>query len=334
MIRALVCGCVGPSLDAEDRAFLRDAAPWGLILFKRNVVDRTQLRALVDEFRSIVGRADAPVLIDQEGGRVQRMAPPHWPAYPAAERFAATPRPQRAAWLTARLIAADLIEVGINVDCAPVIDVAGEGMSAAIGSRAFSASPEQVAALGRAYADGLIAGGVAPVVKHMPGHGRAKVDSHLELPIVAASRDALAARDFLPFKALRDLPMAMTAHVVFSAIDDTAPATTSPRVVGEIMRGEIGFDGLIFSDDTSMKALAGTFVEKTRAIFAAGLDIVLHCNGDLTESREVASETPELEGDALRRAEAALACVAGGPQSFDAAAGRAELDALLAAAPG
>jgi beta-N-acetylhexosaminidase len=332
MTRAVVVGCAGPSLGGEERAFLRDARPWGLILFKRNVVDRAQLSALTDDFRAIAGRADAPVLIDQEGGRVQRMGPPHWRPYPAAARFAATRAPERAAWLAARLIAADLAEVGINVDCAPVLDVAGEGMHAAIGARAFSDSAEQVAVIGRAYANGLIAGGVAPVVKHMPGHGRATVDSHLDLPVVSASRDELAARDFPPFAALNDLPMAMTAHIVFTAIDDKAPATTSPRVVSEIMRGAIGFDGLIFSDDTSMKALRGTFAEKTRAIFAAGLDIVLHCNGDLAEARAVVAETPELKGEALRRAEAALKCVAGGPKAFDAAAGRAELEALLATA--
>ena len=322
MIRAAVLGCAGPSLGADDRAFLSDAQPWGLILFKRNVVVRAQLRALTDDFRAIVGRADAPVLIDQEGGRVQRMAPPHWPPYPAAARFAATTAPERAAWLTGRLIAADLFEVGISVDCAPVLDVAGEGMHAAIGARAFSDSAERVATLGRAYANGLI-----------PGHGRAQVDSHLDLPVVTASREALAARDFLPFAALNDLPMAMSAHIVFTAIDDQAPATTSPRVVSEIMRGAIGFNGLIFSDDTSMKALKGSFAEKTRAIFAAGLDIVLHCNGDLSEAAQVVAETPELKGEALRRAEAALKCVAGGPQAFDAAAGRAELDALLGTAP-
>jgi len=332
MIRALVCGCAGPALSVDERAFLRDAAPWGLILFKRNVVDPAQLRALVDDFRSTVDRADAPVLIDQEGGRVQRLAPPHWPSYPAASRLAATTAPQRAAWLTARLIAADLAEVGITIDCAPVLDVASEGMSAAIGSRAFSAAAEEVAALGRAYADGLIAGGVAPVIKHMPGHGRAQVDSHLELPTVRASRAELVARDFLPFIKLNDLPMAMTAHIVFTAIDPTAPATTSPKVVAEIMRGEIGFDGLIFSDDLSMKALSGSFAEKTRGVFAAGLDIVLHCNGDLTEARQVAEETPALAGAALRRAAAALQCVAGGPAPFDLAAGRAELAALLATA--
>jgi beta-N-acetylhexosaminidase len=333
MIRALVVGCAGPRLGAEERAFIGDARPWGLILFKRNVVDRAQLRALVDDFRAIAGRTDAPVLIDQEGGRVQRMGPPHWLAYPAAARYAATRTPERAAWLAARLIAADLVEVGISVDCAPVLDVADPEMHAVIGARAFSASPEQVAALGRAFCDGLLAGGVVPVVKHMPGHGRAKVDSHLELPVVTASREALAARDFIPFAALADAPAAMTAHVVFDAIDAKGPATTSRRVVAEIMRGALGFDGLIISDDLSMKALGGSFAERTRAVFAAGLDVALHCNGDLTEARAVVAETPELKGEALRRAVAALKRVAGGPQPFDAAAGRAELEALLATAP-
>jgi beta-N-acetylhexosaminidase len=333
MTLALVSGCAGPSLGAEERAFLTDARPWGLILFKRNVVDRAQLRALADDFRAIVGRADAPVFIDQEGGRVQRMGPPHWSAYPAAARFAATTAPQRAAWLSARLIAADLLEVGISVDCAPVLDVADPQMHAVIGARAFSASPDQVVALGRAYCDGLLAGGVVPVIKHMPGHGRAKADSHLELPVVTASRQALASRDFVPFAALADAPIAMTAHVVFTAIDAGAPATTSRRVVSEIMRGALGFDGLILSDDLSMKALGGSFGERTRAVFAAGLDVALHCNGDLTEARAVVAQTPELTGEALRRADAALARVAGGPQTFDAAAGRAELEALLATAP-
>jgi beta-N-acetylhexosaminidase len=333
MIRAVVLGCAGPSLGAEERAFLSDARPWGLILFKRNVADRAQLRALVDDFRAIVGRADAPVLIDQEGGRVQRMGPPHWLAYPAAARFAGASAPIRAAWLSARLIAADLAEVGISVDCAPVLDVADPEMHAVIGARAFSASPEQVVALGRAYYDGLLDGGVVPVIKHTPGHGRAKVDSHLELPVVTASREALAARDFIPFIAFADAPMAMTAHVVFTAIDASAPATTSQRVVSEIVRSELGFDGLIVSDDLSMKALGGSFEERTRAVFAAGLDVALHCNGDLTESRAVVAETPELTGKALRRAEAALERVAGGSQAFDAAAGRAELEALLATAP-
>ncbi len=332
MTLAFVCGCAGSALVPEERAFIRDARPWGLILFKRNVVDRQQLRALTHSFRDCLGRADAPVLIDQEGGRVQRMGPPHWPAYPAAARFEAASAPARAAWLAARLIAHDLREVGVTVDCAPVLDVADAAMHAVIGSRAFSSAPERVAALGRAVCEGLIAGAVVPVVKHIPGHGRAQADSHLELPVVAASRAELAARDFAPFAALRDAPMAMSAHVVYSAIDPSSPATTSPIVVKEIMREAIGFGGLILSDDLSMKALGGPFAERARAVFAAGLDMALHCNGDLAEARAVAEACPELSGVSLRRAEAALARVAAGPQPLDVEAARAELEASMRAA--
>jgi len=308
MARAFICGCAGLALSADEIAFLRESDPWGLILFKRNVGDREQLRALTKSFRSTVGRDDAPVLIDQEGGRVQRMGPPHWRAYPAAARFDASlpvGEAEDAARLAARLIAHDLREVGITIDCAPVLDVAEPGTHAVIGSRALSERPERVAALARACAEGLMAGGVAPVVKHIPGHGRARADSHLELPRVNSSREELA-RDFAPFAALKDLPMAMTAHVVYSALDPENPATTSPIIVREIMRQEIGFDGLIMSDDVSMKALGGPFEARTRAIFAAGLDVALHCNGDLEEARAVASETPELAGRALERAETAL----------------------------
>ncbi len=331
MTLAFVCGCAGPALGSEDRAFIRDARPWGLILFKRNVVDREQLRALTNAFRDCLGRADAPVLIDQEGGRVQRMGPPHWPAYPAAARFEAAAEPERAVRLAARLIAHDLREVGITVDCAPVLDVADVGMHAVIGSRAFSSVPERVAAMGRAVCEGLLAGAVLPVVKHIPGHGRAKADSHLELPVVAASRAELAARDFAPFAALRDAPMAMSAHVVFSAIDPASPATTSSIVVRQIMREAIGFDGLILSDDLSMQALGGPFAERARAVFAAGLDIALHCNGDLTEARAVAEASPELAGPPLRRADAALARIAGGRAPLAVEAARAELAAMMRA---
>ncbi|MGD1037444.1 MAG: beta-N-acetylhexosaminidase [Roseiarcus sp.] len=331
MTLAFVCGCAGAALGAEERAFIRDARPWGLILFKRNVVDREQLRALTGSFRDCLGRSDAPVLIDQEGGRVQRMGPPHWPVYPAAARFATAIDPPRAAWLAARLIAHDLREVGISVDCAPALDVADARTHAVIGSRAFSSAPERVAALGRAVCEGLLAGAVLPVVKHIPGHGRAGADSHLELPVVAASRAELAARDFAPFAALRDAPMAMSAHVVYSAIDPASPATTSPIVVKTIMREAIGFDGLILSDDLSMKALGGPFAERARALFAAGLDIALHCNGDLGEARAVAEGAPELAGPSLRRAEAALARIAGGPAPLDVEAARAELEATLRA---
>jgi beta-N-acetylhexosaminidase len=318
MPKAFICGCAGLSLQPEERAFLRREDPWGFILFKRNIGDRDQVRELTRSFRQCVGRADAPVLIDQEGGRVQRMAPPDWRAYPAAAVIEARLEPSRAeaaARLIARLIAHDLAEVGITIDCAPVLDVANEGMHAAIGNRAFSSRPERVAAMGRAVADGLLAGGVAPIIKHMPGHGRARVDSHHELPVVDAARGELA-RDFAPFAALKDLPMAMSAHLLYTAIDPHRPATASPVVVQEIMRGEIGFDGLILSDDVSMKALKGPFDERAAAVIEAGLDIVLHCNGDLEEARAVASAAPVLSGASLRRAKAAQAAIKA-PQSFD-----------------
>jgi beta-N-acetylhexosaminidase len=332
MPKAFICGCKSLSLDAEERAFLRREDPWGLILFRRNILDREQVRALTQVFRECVGRADAPVLIDQEGGRVQRMAPPHWRAYPAASAIEAGLEPARAeaaARLVARLIAHDLAEVGITVDCAPVLDVADPGTHAAIGTRAFSDRPDRVAAMGRAVAEGLLAGGVAPVIKHMPGHGRARVDSHHELPAVTATRSELK-RDFAPFAALNGLPMAISAHVLYSAIDPHRPATASPIIVGEIMRGELGFEGLIMSDDVSMKALDGPYDKRAAAIFAAGLDIVLHCNGDLEEAHAVASAAPGLSGLALRRADAALAAIAP-PQPFDLEAAESEFVALKGA---
>ena len=327
MTRAFVCGCAGTALSYDERAFLRDTRPWGLILFKRNVADREQLRALTDAFRDAVGRDDAPVLIDQEGGRVQRMGPPHWQAYPAAVRFDAEigGRALEAARLVARLIAYDLREVGITVDCAPVLDVADPLTHAVIGTRSYSQSPERVAAFGRAVMQGLLEGGVGPVVKHVPGHGRARADSHYEPPVVAASRAELTARDFAPFRALRDAPMAMTAHVVYTALDPDRPATTSREVIQTIVRETIGFGGLLFTDDLSMKALRGPFAERARAAFAAGVDIALHCNGDLAEAREVAEASPDLEGASRERAEAALRMIAGAPAPFDVAEGRAEL---------
>ena len=309
MPKAFICGCAGLALSWEERAFLREIDPWGLIVFRRNVEDRDQLRDLIGSFRECVGRTDAPVLVDQEGGRVQRMAPPHWRAYPAAGAIEAGLDPseaETAARLIARLIAYDLSEVGITVDCAPVLDVAEAETHAVIGARAFSDRPDRAAAMGRAFAEGLLEGELVPVVKHMPGHGRARADSHHELPVVDATRQELE-RDFLPFAELRDLPMAMSAHVVFAALDPVRPATASRIVVQEIMRGAIGFDGLIMSDDVSMKALRGPFDDRAQAIFDAGLDIVLHCNSELNEARAVASAAPELSGQALRRAKAAIA---------------------------
>jgi beta-N-acetylhexosaminidase len=275
------------------------------------------------------------VLIDQEGGRVQRMGPPHWQSYPSAASIGALGDRREAldtARLVARLIAHDLFEVGLTVNCAPVLDVAQSGMHAVIGTRSWSSEPREVAAFGRAVAEGLIAGGVAPVVKHVPGHGRAVVDSHLELPFVDAGRAALEAVDFAPFAALRDLPMAMTAHVVYSAIDPVRPATTSPIVLREIVRGAIGFNGLLLSDDLSMKALGGSFEERTCSAFAAGVDIALHCNGDLSEASAVAASSPELGGRALERAGEALARIAAGATPFDVAEARNRLAGVFAPA--
>lgn len=332
--RAFVWGCCeGVALSAEEFAFLRRWRPWGMILFRRNVASRAQVAALTRAFREAVERPDAPVFVDQEGGRVQRLAPPHWVAYPAASAFIrASDDPDeqaRLARLSARLIAHDLREVGITVDCLPVLDVPAPGSHPVIGSRAYATEPQAVARLGRAAAEGLLEGGVLPVIKHLPGHGRALADSHFELPRVEASLEELEARDFAPFRANADLPVAMTAHVVFSAIDATQPATLSPTVVGEIIRGRIGFDGLLVSDDLSMKALSGTFGERTRRMFAAGVDIALHCNGDLAEAEAVAEATPELSGRSRERAERALACIVPPAGSFDLVDARAQLDAAL-----
>ena len=331
-MRAFVSGCRALKLEADERAFLRESDPWGLILFRRNVESRAQVKALTEDFRSLVGRADAPVLIDQEGGRVQRLRPPEWADIPAAARFEALgARAEEGVRLAMRLIAHDLLEIGVTVDCAPVLDVADEATHEVIGTRAYSRDPAQVAALGRAAMEGLLAGGVAPVVKHVPGHGRARADSHLELPVVEATCEELA-RDFAPFHALRDAPAAMTAHVVYTALDPERAGTISPYVIGEVIRGEIGFDGLLFSDDLSMKALGGTFEARTRAAFAAGVDIGLHCNGDLEEARPVAAASPVLAGRARERAEALLARIAPGAQAFDVDGARARLAGMFVSA--
>lgn len=309
-VRAFTCGCAGLALSAEERAFIRRYQPWGLILFGRNVKDRAQISALTKEFRELTGRENAPVLIDQEGGRVQRMKAPEWRAHPPAAAYDRLPLDgeAKAALVRegARLIAHDLAEVGVNVDCMPVLDAPVAGAHEVIGSRAYSSDPAQIARLGRAACEGLLAGGVLPVIKHIPGHGRANADSHLALPVVHAARADLEATDFLPFRELADMPMAMSAHVVYTAIDPDLPATVSPKVVREVIRGAIGFDGLVMSDDLSMKALGGSFTEKTQALFAAGLDLALYCWSDLAEAEEVARATPVLAGRSAERAEKAL----------------------------
>jgi len=263
------------------------------------------------------------------------MGPPHWPKYPAGAKYGALhandPLVQRElARLGARLMAHDLRAVGVTVDCLPVLDVPSPGAHDVIGDRAYGNTPEKVAVLGRAAAEGLMAGGVLPVMKHIPGHGRAGADSHLALPVVDASREALERHDFAPFRMLTDLPLAMTAHVVYTALDPERPATVSPTIIGEIIRGHIGYDGLLMTDDLSMKALSGSFRDKTEAAFAAGCDMALHCNGQMDEMTAVAEASPVLEGEALRRAEAALARIRHEPEPLDPVDARARLDAALA----
>ena len=331
--RAFITGVSGLELSASEREFIRAERPWGFILFKRNIETPDQVSALVGELRSCLGEADAPVLIDQEGGRVARLGPPHWPAYPPGAVFGALydldpALGLQAARLSSRLIAADLIDLGVTVDCLPLADVPVAGADAVIGNRAYGTEPAKVAAIARAVTGGLEQGGVLPVLKHIPGHGRATADSHFRLPTVDTPREELERTDFAAFQPLADLPMAMTAHVVFSALDPAQPATTSATIIRQVIRGAIGFQGLLMSDDVSMNALAGSIAERTRAIVNAGCDMVLHCNGKLDEMRDVARETPELTGEALQRAKRALASRKQ-PEPLDRQAARAELDALV-----
>ncbi len=331
--RAFITGVSGPELTAAEREFIRSERPWGFILFKRNIETPAQVILLVRELREAIGNPEAPVLIDQEGGRVQRLGPPHWPVYPPGAVFGVLydidpALGLTAARLSARLMAADLTELGVTVDCLPLADVPVAGADAVIGNRAYGTEPGKVAAIARAVTDGLEQGGILPVLKHIPGHGRATADTHFRLPEVDTSKTELERTDFAAFQPLADLPMAMTAHVVFSALDPAQPATTSATIIRRVIRGVIGFQGLLMSDDVSMNALAGSIAERTRAILTAGCDMVLHCNGKLDEMREVAAETPELSGMAQERARRALAS-RGAPQAFDRLAARAELEALV-----
>ena len=331
--RAFITGVSGTELGAEEREFIRATRPWGFILFKRNIATPPQVIQLIRELREAIEAPDAPILIDQEGGRVQRLGPPHWPVYPPGATFGALydidpALGLSAARLSARLIAADLFELGVTVDCLPLADVPVAGADAVIGNRAYGTEPAKVAAIAWAVTEGLEQGGILPVLKHIPGHGRATADTHFRLPVVDTAKTELERTDFAAFRPLAELPMAMTAHIVFSALDPAHPATTSATIIGQVIRGLIAFQGLLMSDDVSMNALAGSIAERTRAIFTAGCDMVLHCNGKLDEMREVARETPELSGKALQRAKQALAS-RNAPQAFDRLAARAELDALM-----
>lgn len=330
----VIFGCSGLHLTEAERAFFSDVRPWGFILFARNIADPAQVRALVAELRATVGDISTPVLIDQEGGRVARLKPPHWKARPPAANFGAlhavNPEAGReAVYLNARLIAQDLFDLGINVDCLPVLDVPVEGADSIIGDRAYANDPATIITLGRATIDGLIEGGVLPVMKHVPGHGRATLDSHKALPRVSETAEALSASDFVTFRSLNYCPLAMTAHVVYEAFDPHRPATLSPKVVRDVIRGEIGFDGVLMSDDLSMGALEGPLRARTKAALFAGCDIVLHCNGDMAEMQEVATELKPIEAATERRINH-IRAVLKTPGDFDPAQAEARLNALMA----
>jgi beta-N-acetylhexosaminidase len=329
-------GIAGTRLTDAERSFFRSVQPAGFILFKRNCESRAQMRAVTEELRAITGRADTPVLIDQEGGRVQRMTAPEWPKLPAAEPFArlyeqAPVSAMEAARLNALAIATMLREVGVNVDCLPLLDVRRPDADAIIGDRALGADPMQVAALGRMVLDGLREGGVVGVMKHMPGHGRAMVDSHKDLPVVTASADELA-EDLRPFETLKTAPMGMTAHIVFTAWDAERPASQSPVVIGEVIRGRIGFDGLLMSDDLGMHALQGDFGARAANAIAAGTDIALHCSGAMDEMEAVAGALGAIADRSADRLARAMATIAGAVAEQDFAALAARRDALLALA--
>jgi beta-N-acetylhexosaminidase len=332
-VKAAIVGVAGLVLGEHERALLREHAPWGFILFARNCADPDQVRALVDDLRATVGRADAPVLIDQEGGRVARLGPPNWPMRPPARRIGQLAERDRAAgidaaWLHGRLIARDLSPLGVSVVCAPVLDLAQPGQTPAIGDRAFAADPELVALLGQAMIEGFLAGGVLPVIKHLPGHGRARQDSHIGLPVVGAAAEQMADADWLPFRACRAAPFAMTAHVLYPALDAARPATLSATIISAVIRDAIGFAGALLSDDLSMGALSGSLGERTAAARAAGCDIALHCNGKFAEMTEVLDAAGFLDGASAARAATALAG-APPPQAFDGPGGEARLAGLL-----
>lgn len=320
--RAVIFGCAGQVLSRDEAAFFAESQPWGAILFGRNIESPDQLRRLTGDLRAAVGW-DMPVLIDQEGGRVARMRGPHWREWlPALEQCARARDPALAMELRGRMIAQELRAVGVDVNCAPLADIAHDDTHAILQNRCYGLSVPDVVANARAMAAGLMQGGVLPVLKHIPGHGRATLDSHLDLPVIDCAKSTLQETDFAAFKALADLPLGMTAHLVFRAIDGDAPATQSPRMIG-VIRDEIGFDGLLMTDDISMQALRGPVAMRAELALAAGCDLVLHCNGDLGEMQALAGVCPMLSGNALARAERALALrgapEAGGAEALEAA---------------
>jgi beta-N-acetylhexosaminidase len=332
--RALIFGCEGPELASAEAKFFADADPLGFILFARNCENPDQLKSLTAALRQSVGRPDAPVLMDQEGGRVTRMKPPHWRSIPAPGQFGDlyNQEPQaalEAVHLNARLISHDLLAVGVDVNCSPSLDLRLEGASNVIGDRAFSGDVETVVALGRAAADGFLESGVLPVIKHMPGHGRAMVDSHLSLPVVETPQNVLELMDFAPFCSLNTLPLGMTAHIVFEAIDAKNPGTVSAKIIHDIIREHMGFDGFLFSDDLSMEALDGAIEDRAANTLAAGADAALHCNGKLEEMKRIAEKAPDLSDKSLERWALARAALPNEVEPLDFGSGLARLEELM-----
>lgn len=302
-LKAVIFGLKGESLSPEEAAFFKKHPPLGFILFARNCKNPEQIRALTTSLQEVSGRSDVPILIDQEGGRVARLKPPHWRLSPAAGMIAAiadVQKAKQAMYLNTRLIAAELTALGVNVNCAPIADLLIPGCHDIVGDRAYGSEPEQVATLAEQVSKGLLDSNVMPILKHIPGHGRARADSHEELPVVTTSLDELRKTDFVPFKRLNQTPWGMTAHITYTAIDEKLPATLSPKAIN-LIREELGFDGLLLTDDLSMKALKGSFQERTAQSIQAGCDIVLHCNGDMAEMEAIAEATPAMNDEALRR---------------------------------
>ena len=333
-MQAAIYGLEGLALTDDERAFFRDSEPAGFILFRRNCDNQEQMLRLTDSLRDISGRDDVPILIDQEGGRVARMRPPQWPAFPPAERFAdlyrlAPSSAIEAVRANARALGLMLRSVGVNVNALPLLDVRQEGASDIIGDRALGSEPMQVAALGRAVLDGMASAGVVGIVKHMPGHGRALVDSHKELPVVTASAQELET-DLEPFERLASAPMGMTAHVVYTAWDAERPASLSPTVIHDIIRGRIGFDGWLMSDDLGMEALAGDFASRAAGVVAAGCDVALHCSGKMEEMVAVASAVPQMSPEGHDRLTRAMAGTRIEFDQIDFAEEIAKRDQLLA----
>ncbi|GBH29742.1 beta-N-acetylhexosaminidase [Sphingobium xenophagum] len=332
-MKPVIFGLSGATLTPDERAFFADSQPAGYILFRRNIVDRAQLRALTDDLRALHGRNDLLIMIDQEGGRVARMQPPVWPTFPAGAVFdrlydVAPSSAIAAARANARAIALTLAEVGITVDALPLLDVRQDGASDIMGDRTLGAEPMRVAALGRATLEGLADGGVVGIVKHMPGHGRALVDSHLELPVVRADADTLAS-DLQPFERLRDAPMGMTAHVVYTAWDAQRPASLSPTVIEDVIRTRIGFDGLLMSDDLDMKALQGNIPDLAAGVVAAGCDLALNCWGRMDDMLGIADQLPEITDAARARLDRAMGSVERGGDQPELAELLATRDSLL-----